>query len=203
MRDTRHARLADHINDQQAGVLVSYLNDAFGTDAKLPRSPAEMPGYKETVRPVSDEALKIVYVEYDMPGPNRMPFSAAPDKDGKLWIPDMGSLNTIGHLDPRTGVIQEFASPYHGAASIHSAIPAPDGSVWLTEQAPNKLGRWDPKTHLISEYQDTYKPGFEGLEDGGSKHTVRVDNFRKSLGHCCELHADGVRSQDKRVFSFR
>jgi virginiamycin B lyase len=176
MRDTRHARLANHINDQEADVLISYLNDAFGADAKLPRSPAELPGYKDTVRPFSDEALRIVYVEYDMPGPNRMPFSAAPDTEGKLWIPDMGAVNTIGRLDPKTGNVQEFTVPNHGVASIHSAIPALDGSVWLTEQAPNKLGRWDPKTQLITEYQDAYKPGFEGLEDGGSKHTVRVDS---------------------------
>ena len=84
-------------------VLASYLvNDAFGADAGSCRSlPADMPGYKDTLRPVSDDGLKISYVEYDMPGPNRMPFSAAPDKDGKLWIPDMGSVNSIGRLDPQ------------------------------------------------------------------------------------------------------
>jgi streptogramin lyase len=176
MLDTRHARLANHINDQEAKVLIAYLNDAFGVDAKLPKSPASLAGYKATLRPTSDEGLKIRYVEYDMPGPNRMPFSAAPDKDGKLWIPDMGSANTIGMLDPNTGAIQEFTAPNSFPAGIHSAIPAPDGSVWIAEQAANKLGRWDPKTRLISEYQDTYTPGMEGLEDGGSKHTVRVDS---------------------------
>ena len=129
MRVTRRARMENHINDQQAAVLISYLNDVFGTDAKAVKSPADLPGYQETVRPFSDEALKIVYMEYDMPGPDRMPFSAAPDKDGKLWIPDMGSVNTIGWLDPKTGVVQEFTVPNQGAAGIHSAIPAPDGSV--------------------------------------------------------------------------
>jgi virginiamycin B lyase len=175
MLETRHARLGNHINDEDAATLTNYLNDAFGADAKLAKSPAELAGYRATVRPVSDEALKITYVEYDMPGPNRMPFSAAPDKDGKLWIPDMGSVNTIGRLDPQTGAIQEFTAPNSFPAGIHSAVPAPDGSVWFSEQAANKVGRWDPKTKLITEYQDTYKPGMQGLEDGGSKHTVRVD----------------------------
>lgn len=192
MRDTRHSRLADHINDQQAAVLVSYLNDAFGADAKMPKSPVDVPGYKDTVRPFSDEALKIVYVEYDMPGPDRMPFSAAPDKDGKLWIPDMGSVNSIGWLDPKTGQIQEFKAPNQGTASIHSAVPAPDGSVWLAEQASNKVGRWDPKTRLITEYQDTYKAGFEGLEDGGVQAYRSRRPLRKSVGHRCKFHADGV-----------
>ena len=175
MLDTRHPRLGNHINDQDAEVLTAYLNDAFGTDAKLPRSPADLPGYAATIRPTSEDALKIRYVEYDMPGPNRMPFSAAPDKDGKLWIPDMGSANTVGCLDPKTGAVQEFTAPNSFPAGIHSAVPAPDGSVWIAEQAANKVGRWDPKTKLISEFQDSYKAGMEGLEDGGSKHTIRVD----------------------------
>jgi len=76
-----------------------------------------------------------------MPGPNRMPFSATPDKDGKLWIPNMGSVNTLGWLDPNTGAIQEFTAPNSFAAGIHSAVPAPDGSVWISEQAANKVGR--------------------------------------------------------------
>ena len=182
MVTTRHARLGNHINAEDAAVLTNYLDDAFGVEAKLPKSPADLAGYKATVRPVSDDALKIVYTEYDMPGPNRMPFSAAPDKDGKLWIPDMGSVNTIGHLDPATGAIQEYTAPNKFPAGIHSAVAAPDGSVWFSEQAANKVGRWDPKTKLISEYQDTYQKGMDGLEDGGSKHTVRVDGNGRVWG---------------------
>ena len=134
-----------------------------------------MPGYEKTVRPTANNALNIVYVEYEMPGPNRMPFSAAPDKDGYLWIPDFGPANRIGRLDPKTGKIDEFMVPNKGTASVHSAIPAPDGTVWAAEQASNKLAKWDPKTKQITEYQDSYAPGKEGFENGGSKHTVRVD----------------------------
>ena len=112
----------------------------------------------------SDEALKIVYVEYDMPGPNRMPWSAHPDKDGTFWIPYYGRANKIGHLNPMTGEIEEYPVPNMGTAAIHSAVPAPDGSVWLTEQGSDKLGRWDPMTKEITEYQDSV-----------GKHTVRVD----------------------------
>jgi len=182
MRDVRHARLGNHIDDEAAATIIAYLNDTFGANSKLPKSPTELPAYQETLRPFSDEATKISYVEYDMPGPNRMPFSAAPDKDGKVWIPDFGSGNRIGRLDPNTGEIEEFVAPNKGTAGIHSAVPAPDGSVWLAEQASNKVGKWDPKTRLITEYQDTYKPGMEGLEDGGSKHTVRVDHQGRVWG---------------------
>jgi hypothetical protein len=37
------------------------------------------------------------------------------------------------------------------------------------------LGRWDPVTKKITEYQDAYLPGKEGQEEGGSRHTVRID----------------------------
>jgi virginiamycin B lyase len=150
--------------DQDATDVVSYLTSLFGPESVLPKSPADMPGYKDTLQPISSEALNIVYVEYDMPGPSRMPFSAAPSKNGYLWIPNYGPANKITRLDPKTGEMQDFTVPNVGTAAIHSAVQGPDGSVWLTESAVNKIARWDPDTQQITEYQDK-----------GSKHTVRVD----------------------------
>ncbi len=182
MRDVMRPRLENHINDQNAAIIISYLNNTFGMDSKVPRSPAELPGYQETVRSFGDDSRKMVYVEYDMPGPNRMPFSAVPDDHGYVWIPDFGRSNRIGRLNPETGKIEEFLVPHQGTAGIHSAVPAPDGTVWIGEQASNKVGKWDPKTGTISEYQDTYAPGMDGLEDGGSKHTLRVDHMGRVWG---------------------
>src|SRR6266576_579425 len=104
-----------------------------------------------------------------------MHFSAAPDKDGYLWIPDFGVANKITRLDPKTGEMRDFPVPNIGTAAVHSAVPALDGSVWLAEQGSNKIGRWDPITERVTEYQDQYLPGKEGIEDGGSKHTIRLD----------------------------
>jgi virginiamycin B lyase len=174
MRSAMHFSLAN-LNDPDADEIASYLTKMFGPDSVIPKSPVDMPGYKDTVRPFSSDAMNIVYVEYDMPGPNRMPFSAAPDKDGYLWIPDFGVANKIGRLNPKTGEIEEYQVPNVGTAAIHSAVPAPDGSVWLAEQASNKIGRWDPNTKQITEYQDPYLPGKEGVGDGGNKHTIRFD----------------------------
>jgi virginiamycin B lyase len=151
-------------NDQKAEDIVSYLNHMFGEEPGLPKSPTELAAYAATVRPFADAAMNIVYVEYEMPGPNRMPWSAHPDKDGTFWIPYYGRANKIGHLDPVSGKIEEFPVPNMGTAAIHSAVPAPDGSVWLTEQGSNKLGRWDPKTRTVTEYQDDW-----------GKHTIAVE----------------------------
>jgi virginiamycin B lyase len=168
-----------NVKDQDADDIAAYLAKLFGPDSVLPKSASDMPGYKDTVRTFSNDAMNIVYVEYDMPGPNRMPFSAAPDKNGKFWIPNFGSANKITRLDPNTGEMQDFTVPNIGAARIHSAVPAPDGTVWFTEQQPNKIGKWDPVTQKITEYQDEFHRGnggasAEGDQGGGSKHTVRV-----------------------------
>ncbi len=157
-------RPAFGFNEQKAENVVSYINQMFGENSKLPKSPADLPQYQSEVRPISDEGLKIVYVEYDTPGPNRMPWSAHPDKDGTFWVPYYGRANKIANLNPVTGEMKEYPVPNMGTAAIHSAVPHPDGSVWLTEQGSNKLGRWDPRTKEITEYQDTV-----------GKHTVRID----------------------------
>ncbi len=104
----------------------------WGPDSVLPKSPADLPEYKSTVTQFSSDAMNIVYVEYDMPGASRMPFSAAPDKDGNLWIPNFGVADKITRLNPNTGEMTDFPTPFQGTAGIHSAVPAADGSVWLT-----------------------------------------------------------------------
>src|SRR4030081_1655489 len=150
-------------NDQKAEDVIFYMNHVFGEDSVLPKSPTELPNYKDTLRPFGDEGMKIVYVEYELPGPDRMPWSAHPDKDGSFWIPYYGRANKIARLSPETGEIKEFPVPNVGTAAIHSAVPAPDGSVWLTQQGSNKLGRWDPDKQKDSEHQDDKR-----------KHTIRI-----------------------------
>ena len=177
MREIAHFSLANggHFTDEKATDLASYLTTVFGPDSSLPKSPEGLPGYKGTLRPLSNEGTDIVYVEYDLPGMNRLPFSAAPDENGFVWIPNFGPANKITRLDPQSGEFRDFKVGNVGNAAIHSAFPGPDGSVWLGEQASNKLGKWDPTTQEITEYQDAYLPGKEGITNGGCKHTVRFD----------------------------
>ncbi len=157
-------RPQSNFNEQKFEDVVYYINHVFGEDSVLPKSPADLPQYKDTVHTFNDDALKIVYVEYETPGPSRMPWSAHPAKDGSFWVPYYGRANKIARLNPETGEMKEYPVPNLGTAAIHSAVPHPDGSVWLTEQASDKLGRWDPKTGKITEYQDTAR-----------KHTIRID----------------------------
>lgn len=165
MREAMRSSLGDRrgFGDAEAEQVVAYLTSIFGEDSSLPKSPADLPNYSQTVTQVSDEALKIVYVDYDMPGPNRFPWTAQPDKNGLFWTPEYGQANKIARLDAATGEFKEFPVPNLGPALIHSAVPAPDGSIWLTEAGANKIGHWDPATQTITEYQDTWR-----------KHTIKV-----------------------------
>ena len=63
-------------------------------------------------------------MEYDTPGPNRMPWSAHPDKDGTFWVPYYGRANKIANLNPVTGEMKEY--PYqhgHRRDPLRSRIP--------------------------------------------------------------------------------
>jgi len=165
MRGAMRASLADRrgFSDQQADEVVSYLADVFGKNSPLPKSPADLPYYKDTVLGFGDDALKIVYVDYDMPGPTRFPWTAHPDKNGVFFTPEYGIANHFNRFDPKTGEMKEFPVPHSDPALIHSAVPAPDGSVWLAEAGTRRLGRWDPATQKVVEYQDDWR-----------KHTIRV-----------------------------
>ena len=162
-----------HVGPDEEKELVSYFTETFGPNSHLP-APDTLPKFADVKQSFGPEAQNIVYVEYDMPGPNRMSWSAFPAKDGKYWIPYYGDANMIARLDPTTGHVDEFKAPNAGTAAIHSAVPAADGSVWFTEQGANKIGRWDPGTQKITEFQDAMIPGKENTLAGGSKHTLRV-----------------------------
>jgi len=74
MRDAMHFSLSWRLSDQNANDVATYLDNAFGAEATLPRLPADLPEYKDTVLKFPAEAANIKFVEYDMPGPSRMPF---------------------------------------------------------------------------------------------------------------------------------
>lgn len=160
------------MTDQKVEDIVSFLTTAFGPDSPKPLSPADLPDYKSLVRPVSEKALGVVYVEYDFAGTKGLgPWSAVEDKDGMLWIPYYGRGNEVVRLNPKTAELTRFPLPFEKTAGIHSVIPAPDGTVWFTEAALGGIGHLNPATKEITEYRDKTP---EGRPIG--KHTIRVDD---------------------------
>jgi virginiamycin B lyase len=174
MRKAVYFSLGSGFTDKDAATVAAYLAKLFGPDSVLPKSPTQMPEYQATVHTFPAEVMNIKYVEYDMPGPSRMPFSATPVAGGMVWIPNFGVANKITRLNPVTGEMKDYDAPNPTADGVHSVIGGPDGRVWFAEQGTNQLGMWDPKTDKITQYQDERRPD-ERPESGGSKHTTRVD----------------------------
>lgn len=152
------------LTPQKVELIASYYASAFGPEASLPAYPPITPrGY------YSDDALQIVFVDYDMPTRRAFPWSGWPDKEGNVWIPQYNS-NQIAKLNPETGEVKEFKVPHRGRAAVHSAVRSPDGLVWLTESSDaHKIARFDPATEEFVEYLDSRKEG------KAAKHTNVID----------------------------
>jgi len=165
-----------NVTDAKAAEVVSYLTKTFGPDSELPPSPANLPQYKEVKYPksLSDDVSKLVYVDYATAGPKRFPGAGRPDDEGRIWIWQYIG-NSIAMFDSKTETMKEWPVPYTGQASIHSVVAAPDGMVWFSDQAQNKIGKLDPKTGKIVAYDaPPQHPEAQGMERG-SKHTLAID----------------------------
>jgi virginiamycin B lyase len=136
MRQTGVARVRPELRDEVA----AYLAAAFGPESATPESPNELPAYQKVKQErdyFSDDALNIVYVDYQLTGdPKDRPGSARPDKDGFLWMEMAGGLS---RLDPNF---------------IHEILPTPDGSVWLTLEAQGGLARFDTRAEKFEVFID-------------------------------------------------
>ena len=81
MRDRANGVGDQRITEEDGAAIASYLGRTFSPDSDLPRSPADLPGYQKAKHAeFSDEAMKIVYVLYDLPKPGRIPWVAYPQK---------------------------------------------------------------------------------------------------------------------------
>jgi virginiamycin B lyase len=172
------------ITDQDTNKIVPYLNRVFGVDSEFPRSPAELPGYEKAKHgEFSDEALKMIYVDYDLPGPGRIPWDANPYNKGNVWLAFAWTANRIANLNPETGNIQEWtvppASRPRRALHVHSVIEAPDGMVWFVEDTQCKLNKFDPETQKFTDYEPpSCKEAGSGPEKlGGGAGSVRMDRL--------------------------
>src|ERR1700730_7628363 len=177
------------ITEEDGAAVASYLGRVFSPDSDLPRSPADLPEYpKAKHAEFSDEAMKIVYVLYDLPKAGRIPWVAYPQKDGSVWMPHSWTADQIAKLVQRTGEVQEFDAPAgtRKALHLHSVTQAPDGMVWFSEDAACKLGKFDPETRKFTEYQPSFcKPKEDDAKTGrgmnsiglGSMNSIRLDRF--------------------------
>ena len=173
-------------NEQKSENVVSYINAMFGENSKLPKSPADLPQYQSEVRPFSDEALKIVYVEYDTPGARPDAVERAP-RQGRHVLgavlrprqqdrePQSGHRRDEGIPGPQHGHRRD---PLCGPASRRQRVAHRAG---LRQARP--LGSEDQGDHRISGHRR-------------QAHRAHRSQDRDGV---VDRGAVGVRSQDREV----
>jgi virginiamycin B lyase len=152
----RQVGVAD-IQPDVAGQVAEYLNAVLGPDADTPASAAQLPQYQKVKQEhdyFTDDALNIVYVDYQLTGEAKdHPGTGKPGKDGTIWMEMGGGLS---NLNPTTGELHTWRLSDPTRPFIHEVLPAPDGSVWLTIEAQNKLAKFDPRTEKFEVYGQKY-----------------------------------------------
>lgn len=151
----RQVGVAD-IKPAVADQVTEYMGNVFGPDSETP-APDQLPQYQKVKQEhdyFADDALNIVYVDYQLTGePKDRPGTGKPDKDGNIWMEMGGGLS---RLNPATGELRTWRLPDPTRPFIHEVLPAPDGTVWLTIEAQNKLAKFDPRTETFEVFGEKY-----------------------------------------------
>jgi streptogramin lyase len=100
---------------------------------------------------------------YDIPGDTLYPHTIRADAKGVIWFTIIAT-DQVGRLDPATGQVKVIPLPAGQSKSI-SPNDAPygidvdpkDGSVWYAKLYADKIGRIDPATLKVTEWDSPVK----------------------------------------------
>ena len=100
---------------------------------------------------------------YDIPGATLYPHTIRVDAKGIVWFTIIAT-DQVGRLDPKTGEVKVIALPSGLSKSI-SPQDAPygidvdptDGTVWYAKLYADRIGRIDPVTLKVSEWDSPVK----------------------------------------------
>ena len=96
----------------------------------------------------SADPKTMVIREYPLPNPAARPRRIAIGKDDTVWYGDY-ARGYLGHLDPKSGKVEEFQSPGGEESRPYAIDVTSDGAVWYVEtgdDAKNVLVRFNPET---------------------------------------------------------
>ena len=95
--------------------------------------------------------------------------------------------------------MKEYRVPNPGPALIHSAVPAPDGSIWVAQAGSKKLGRFDPATGQWAEYEhDWRKHTIAAHPDGTIWSTGGLTRFDPATKTYTKIHGGADRLRHRR-----
>jgi virginiamycin B lyase len=90
----------------------------------------------------------LIITEHELPAKDARPRRIAIGKDDTVWYGDY-ARGFLGHLDPKTGKVEEFASPGGPESKPYAIDVTADGAVWYVEtgdDTKNMLVRFNPET---------------------------------------------------------
>jgi virginiamycin B lyase len=117
----------------------------------------------------SADPKTLIIREYPLPDKGARPRRIAVAKDDTVWYGDYGR-GYLGHLDPKTGKVEEFKSPGGEDSKPYAIDVTADGAVWYVEtgdEAKNVLVRFNPETR---KFQTWPIPG-----GGGTVRNMDID----------------------------
>ncbi len=133
-----------------------------------------------SVSALSAAGVTVHIKEWDVPTKDSFPHDPAIAPDGSLWYTGMYS-NTLGRLDPKTGLIKEYRLKTPGSGP-HGLVADPKGNIWFTANHKGYIGKLDPRTGDVKEFpmpdpgaRDPHTPIFDAK--GNLWFTVQASNF--------------------------
>ncbi len=117
----------------------------------------------------SADPKTLIIREYPLPDPKARPRRIAVGKDDTVWYGDY-ARGFLGHLDPKTGKVEEFQSPGGPESKPYAIDVTADGAVWYVEtgdETKNMLVRFNPET---KKFQTWAIPG-----GGGTVRNMEID----------------------------
>jgi virginiamycin B lyase len=101
---------------------------------------------------IDPKTMKIT--EYPLPDKAARPRRIAVAKDDTVWYGDY-ARGFLGHLDPATGHVEEFASPGGQKSRPYAIDVTADGAIWYVEtgdETRNMLVRFNPATKKMQTF---------------------------------------------------
>jgi virginiamycin B lyase len=117
----------------------------------------------------SADPKTLIIREYPLPDPKARPRRIAIGKDDTVWYGDY-ARGFLGHLDPKSGKVEEFPSPGGPESKPYAIDVTADGAVWYVEtgdETKNMLVRFNPET---KKFQTWAIPG-----GGGTVRNMEID----------------------------
>ncbi len=92
--------------------------------------------------------------DFITPVTSSSPHGLTVDGDGTVWW--SGRDNFLAHLDPRTGLTDQYPATQQGLHG-HTPVFTSKGDLWFSMLVSNKLGHWQRATDTVT-YYDTPSP---------------------------------------------